>query len=351
MNKTAILLLLVVALIAGACGSVEGDAGTAQTAASATDGGAGSSPGEASPAGAVTGGTEGSESATGPVTVTDARGEELTLDAPATQVVGLEWGVVENLVSLGVMPVGVADVEGYSAWVSAAPLDDGVTDVGMRGEPSIDALVALEPELVIATTDLAPNLITQIEEFVPVLVVRAAAAERPVEQMRDNLRLVAEVVGRTDEATALLEDLDATIAEGTQQMADAGLQGARFALADGWVQGNTVNVRAFTEDSLMGAVGEELGLESAWELEGDPDYGLAVTDVEGLTGLGNIEFVYYTNDAEQNPYAALEGNAIWEDLPFVQNGNVHRLPDGIWMFGGPLSTEQFVDALVDTLTG
>jgi len=34
----------------------------------------------------------------------------------------------------------------------------------------------------------------------------------------------------------------------------------------------------------------------------------------------------------------------------VQEGNVHRLPDGIWMFGGPVSAEQFIDATVDALT-
>ena len=279
------------------------------------------------------------------------RDEELTLDAPATDVVGLEWGVVENLVSLGVMPVGVADPEGYSAWVTAAPLEEDVTDVGMRGEPSVDALVALEPDLVIATTDLAENIVAQIEEFVPVLVVRAAAAERPIDQMRDNLELVAHAVGRTDEADALLTDLDTALDEGAQQVVDAGLDGQSFALADGWVEGSTVSVRAFTDGSLMGAVGEELGLDSAWTLEGDPNYGLATTDVEGLTALGDVAFVYYTNDVEQNPFAELEGNAIWEDLEFVQDDDVHQLPDGIWMFGGPRSVEQYIDAMVDTLTG
>lgn len=207
---------MLVAVAASACGSVEDDGTpTAEATRSAA---------------------AGAETPTGPVTVTDARGAELTLDAPADEVVGLEWGVVENLVSLGVMPVGAADVEGYSAWVSAAPLAEGVADVGMRGEPSVDALIALEPDLVIATTDLAPNVVSQLEEFVPVLVVRAAASERPIDQMRDNLRLVAD------------------------------------------------------------AVGEDLGLDGAWELDSDPDDGLAVTDVEGLTRLGDIEFVYYTND-------------------------------------------------------
>lgn len=331
-------LAAVLAVTAVGCGSVEADPSSGSDSGSSTS----SEPATAtSPA---------AETDAGPVTIEDARGETVELEAPATEVVGLEWGVVENLVTLGVMPVGVADVEGYSAWVSAAPLDETVADVGMRGEPSVDALVALDPDLVVATTDLPPNIIDQLEEFVPVLVVRAAAAERPVDQMRDNLTLVAEAVGRTDEAETLLADLDATLAEGADQLAAADLDGTAFALADGWVEGGTVNVRAFTADSLMGAVGEELGLENAWDLDGDPDYGLAVTDVEGLTGLGDVQFVYYSNDVEDNPYEALDGNAIWEGLPFVEAGDVHRLPDGIWMFGGPASVEQFVDALVETLT-
>ena len=59
-----------------------------------------------------------SSAAGGPVTVTDSRGKEITLKAPATKVVGLEWGEVEMLVSLGVMPVGVADPKGYGTWVT-----------------------------------------------------------------------------------------------------------------------------------------------------------------------------------------------------------------------------------------
>ncbi|HLU53725.1 MAG TPA: iron-siderophore ABC transporter substrate-binding protein [Acidimicrobiia bacterium] len=328
-SRNLLSLLAALSLLLSACGSVEEGATT--TAA-----------GSAEP--------ETTTATSGPITITDARGEELTLDAPASEVVGLEWGVIENLISLGVMPVGVADVEGYTAWVSAAQLDEGVVDVGLRGEPSIDALVALEPDLVVATTDLPANIIEQIEGLVPVLVVRAAAAERPVDQMRDNIRLVAQAVGKEAEADALVERVDTAIAEGAQAIADAGLEGQPFTLADAWMDGNNVSIRAFTAGSLMGAVAEEMGLVNAWDLEGDADYGLAITDVEGLTNLGDVQFTYYTNAAEVDAIAELDGNPIWEGLPFVQNGNVHRLPDGIWMFGGPLSVEQFVDATVEALT-
>jgi iron complex transport system substrate-binding protein len=33
----------------------------------------------------------------------------------------------------------------------------------------------------------------------------------------------------------------------------------------------------------------------------------------------------------------------------VKADRVHRLPDGIWMFGGPESMEAYVDALVGAL--
>lgn len=340
MRRMYVLLpMFALGLVLSACGSIE----TAQSGSAGEGPSTAPSPPAASSAAPQSNGT---------VTLTDARGEQITLDAPAEDVVGLEWGVVENLVSLGVLPVGVADVTGYTNWVSAAPLDDGVEDVGTRGEPSVDALVALDADLVISTTDLPTNIIEQIEAFVPVLVVRGADAQDPIGQMRKNLELTAQAVGRTDRAAALLEDFDAALAGGAQQIEAAGQTGNPFTLADGWMEGSTVSIRMFTDGSLVGAVGEELGLENAWTGEGDPDYGLAQTDVEGLTALEDVEFLYYANDEDGGDVfeEGLAGNAIWDSLPFVANDNVHRLPDGIWMFGGPLSTEQFIDAAVDAVT-
>lgn len=64
------------------------------------------------------------------ITLTDAKGTKVTLDGPATKVVATEWNVVEDLVALGVDPVGVADVKGYTAWNTAAPLTGTPKDIG-----------------------------------------------------------------------------------------------------------------------------------------------------------------------------------------------------------------------------
>lgn len=289
------------------------------------------------------------------ITLTDSRGTEITLDGPATRTVGLEWNVVEHLVSLGVTPVGVADVEGYGNWVQAEQLEGDATDVGVRGEPSIDSIAALQPDLVLATTDLPEGAVSQIEAFAPVLVLRPADAADPIGAMRENIELVATATGKQAEAEQLLTDFDAALADGAEQIAAAGLEGRPIAFADGSVEGGQVSIRPFTEGALVGGVNTQLGLVDAWPLEGDPDYGLASTDIEGLTNLpDDTLFVYYGNDAayDGDPLpAALEGNAVWQSLPFVRNGDVYRLPDGIWMFGGPSSMQQYIDALVPALTG
>ncbi len=287
------------------------------------------------------------------ITLTDASGTKVELDGPAKKVVGTEWNVVEHLVSLGVDPVGVADVKGYQAWDSAVPLKNEPKDIGTRGEPSMDTIASLEPDLIVATSDLQPAAAEQLRKVAPVVTVKSADAADPVGQMLKNLDLIAEATGTTERAATLKKDFDAKLAEGRKALADAGLNGAEIAFADGYVTSNQVSVRPYTSGSLVGGVNERLGLKNAWKLKGDEAYGLAATDVEGLTGLGKVRFVYIGNegDASSDPFGKeLAGNSVWKSLPFVKSGDVHRLSDGIWMFGGTGSMEAYTDALVASLT-
>ncbi|BCJ57517.1 ABC transporter substrate-binding protein [Micromonospora endophytica] len=286
----------------------------------------------------------------GPVTVTDSRGKEIKLDKPATKVVGLEWGEVEMLVSLGVMPVGVADPKGYATWVTAAKLDADVKDVGTRGEPSVDSIVALEPDLVVMTDDRGAGTIAQLERYVPVVVTKSSDATDNIGRMRADVHMIAAAVGKTAEAEKLLADFDTALAEGKQKIADAGAAGKPFAIADGWKEGSTVSIRMFGQGALVSQIGIQLGLTNAWQGEVDEAWGLGQTDVEGLTVLKSpdLHFFYNASDGTDVFADGLADNAIWKSLPFVQQGNLHRMPDGIWTFGGPLSGKQYIDQLVNT---
>lgn len=289
-----------------------------------------------------------------PLTLTDASGKKVRLDGPAKKVVATEWNVVESLVSLGVDPVGVADVKGYKTWDTAAPLKNAPKDIGTRGEPSMDAIAGLSPDLIVATSDLPPAAVKQLRRVAPVLELRPADAADPIGRMTENLDLIAEATGTTQRSAKLKKDFEAKLTEGKKKLAGAGLAGAQYAFADGYVTSNQVSIRPFTSGSLIGAVNEKLGLKNAWKVKGDKSYGLGATDVEGLTELReDVQFAYIGNDGDKSsaPFTgALAKDKVWTSLPFVKKDNVHRLPDGVWMFGGPASMNQYIDSVVEALT-
>jgi ABC-type Fe3+-hydroxamate transport system substrate-binding protein len=291
---------------------------------------------------------EGSANAGGPVTVTDSRGKEIKLNAPARKVVSLEWGETEMLVSLGVMPVGAADTKGFAAWVGAVKLDPGVKDVGTRHEPSVDSIVALQPDLVVMEAERDSALVPQLEKFVPVIVTKGSDASRNIERMREDFNLIAAAVGKTEQAKKVLADFDSAIATAKQTLAAKGAAGKQFVMADGWKEGSTVNIRMFGQGALVSQLGIQIGLKNAWNGKVDEVWGLGATDVEGLSSIKDtdLRFLYNASEGEDVFAGGLAGNPIWESFTFVKNKHVHKNPNGIWTFGGPASCTQFIDNLV-----
>ena len=285
--------------------------------------------------------------ANGPVTFTDARGKTVTLQKPATKVVVLEWGEAEMLVSLGVQPVGAADTKGYATWNTAAKLDASVKDVGTRNEPSVDSIAALQPDLIIMEND-SVALAPQAEKIAPVLVAKGSDASRNLDRMRDDFAMIAAAVGKADEAKKILDDFDKALADGKKKIDAAGAAGKNFAIADGWKEGSTINVRMFGQGSLVSQLGIRLGLKNVWNGKVDEAWGLGQTDVEGLNTLKDtdLQFFYNASDGDDIFAQGLATNAIWNSLSFVQKKQLHKMPNGIWTFGGPLSCQQYAEQLV-----
>lgn len=296
---------------------------------------------------------EGASTTGGPVSIEDSRGRTIELEQPATKVVSLEWMQTEALVSLGVMPVAIAD-DGYNDWVGSAPVDDSVDNVGNRSEPSFTAIMKAGPELVIADTSGPKEIIKQVEDRgVPVLVLDTADGARQLELMKENVATIAEAVGKTDEAEKMIGDLEESMEQGKQAIADSEAAGTKFAMADAWAEGGNVTIRLFGKGSLMSDLAEGLGLENAWTGQVDKDWGLGTTDPEGMTALGeDVSFFYNSPVPEEDVFDdELTKNPIWQKLAFVQDERMYKLEDSsVWTFGGPVSAQEFIDQVVAALT-
>lgn len=307
---------------------------------------------EAAPAAEGCDGVEAED--TGPISLTDSFGRTVELDGPAERVAVLEWQQTEDVLSLCITPVAVADTDGYSLWDTAEELPDGVTDVGTRGEPNLDTLFGTDPDLVIIEAYAVDDaIISQLEEYgVPVLATKGADAADPVANMISTFRLIADATGRGERADAVVAEFEAAHEAAIAALEGTDAEGASFVYVDGYIDGGNVALRPFGQGSLVGELGESLGLVNAWTGEVDPDYGLGNTDIEGMTTVGDATFFHTSTDDPEGGdiLEALEANPIWEALPAVAEDRVHAFPPGTWTFGGPRSAIQVLEAYVDLLT-
>ncbi|MDQ0643904.1 ABC transporter substrate-binding protein [Microbacterium murale] len=289
-----------------------------------------------------------------PVTLTDDFGRTVELDKPAERVAVLEWQQIEDTLTLCVTPVAVADAEGYTTWDTAEVLPEGVVDVGTRQEPNLDALFATNPDLVIVEASGPDDeIIAQLEAYdVPVIATIGADAADPIAKMLATFDLIAQATGREERADVVKDEFDAYLADAKGELADADLPTTDFVFFDGWVDGGNVALRPYGQGSLIGELGEELGLTNAWTGEVDAAYGLGQTDIEGMLAIGDATLLHTgtVGDDSDEFLAALDGNSIWKTVPAVAQERIYSFPAGIWTFGGPRSAQQIIDAYVAALS-
>jgi iron complex transport system substrate-binding protein len=68
---------------------------------------------------------------------------------PAPRLVVLDWGLVETLLALGVIPTGVAEIDGYHDNVVEPRVPAQVADVGLRLAPNLEWLQQLSPDYIL----------------------------------------------------------------------------------------------------------------------------------------------------------------------------------------------------------
>jgi len=142
----------------------------------------------------------------------DGLGREVTLAAPAERVVSLAPSTTEILfaVGAGAQVVGRDEFSDYPAEAAA------IESVGgSMGEYSVETIVALEPDLVLAAEINTPELVSQLEELG--LTVFYVNNPTTIEEMYGSLENVAALTGH--DASELIDALKARVAAVDEKIA------------------------------------------------------------------------------------------------------------------------------------
>lgn len=303
-------------------------AGLAACGGSGTDiGSSGAADAGASGSGADTGDADG-ESATDALAVTDLAGRTVTLPAPPEKALAIAGPSYEKVFLLGQADrlAGAHFLMVERPWVIATnPNIAGVAAIESPGEPNVETLLSLEPDVALFF-DYEEPLAAMTDAGIPVVVVQNSSG---------NPKTADEFIDYQKKEVQVFAD---TFGGAAQEKAKEWM--AYFDEKVAYVQGKVSGIPEADRKTALYAYGDEgLGVFSQYsyvsfwlELAGGKN--LADETGQEMDTLVTMEQVvawdpdFYFLGRMENGDSIL-GDEKWAGLSAIQNGNVHVCPDGV----------------------
>jgi iron complex transport system substrate-binding protein len=272
----------------------------------------------------------------GPIALTDGLGRTVNLPASARSVVSLTPSGTEILfaVGAGAQVTGRDMFSDYPA--EAAPVQD---IGGSMGEYNLEAIVALQPDLVLAGGINPPELVASLEELG--LTVYFLPNPLTLEEMFANLETVGMLTGHEVETAALVESLAARVAAVDQVIPMLSYRPYVYYELDATnpAQPYTAGPGTFVDLLIQRAGGFNIGAE----LEGE----WATISVERLL-VADPTIILLGDAAYGETPEKVALRPGWEALTAVRNGQVFPIDDNLVSRPGPRLVDG-LEALVELL--
>jgi iron complex transport system substrate-binding protein len=275
----------------------------------------------------------GSDAAPGafPRTVNGALGS-VQIPAKPTRVVVLDSGELDDVLALGITPVGMATTAGQNGVPSyLADKAQGIKTVGGISELNLEAIAALKPDLILGSKLRANDLYDKLSAIAPTVF-----SIRPGFPWKENFLLVADAVGEEAKATTLLNDY--------QKRANDVKSKVQGSPTISLVRFRPGEIRLYGNLSFIGVILKDIGLPRP-KIQDVQD--LAVEVSQENIGKADGDWIFYSSYGKPDTTAentVVNGN-LWKALAAVKDGHVARVNDEVWFLGlGPIGA---MDVLTD----
>jgi len=242
------------------------------------------------------------------ITVTDMHGREITLTEPATRIVVMQPSDCEILCAIGCEDtiVGRGQYVDYPASVLEVPV------VQSGAETNVEEILALNPQVVLMNDmGQSEEQVKQLEENGVKVVVSSAT---DIEGVYYAIRMIGKLMGKDDNAEAVITDMQATFEEISANSKNEGktvyfevspLQWGLWTAGKGTFMDELAEIcgltNAFADLNDWASISEEQVLER------DPDYIVTIT-------------MYYGEGP--TPVEEIKSREGWAELKAVKNDDI-----------------------------
>ncbi len=277
------------------------------------------------------------------VTVTDVKGD-VEIPKDPKRIVDIS-GASDILSLIGYEVIGTANSDGYDYTILPTYLEETLADAQILGysmlaEMDVEAIMALNPDLIIIST-VQEKMYDQLSKIAPVVMVEM----KQVDWKEDFLH-VAGVFGKEAEAQAWIDNYLAKAKEVGEQIK------ATYGAASTYLSflASAGSLFIFDQAGLGSILYNDMGLLKPVGMPEQEDISLPVVSLDGLA---SIEADYIFAVGTDEDLKTLEESSIWKGTKAVKEGNVVILPASPYFNQGysPIGRLAFVDEVQSLLAG
>ncbi|KON86429.1 iron siderophore-binding protein [Sporosarcina globispora] len=259
------------------------------------------------------------------------------LDKAPEKVVILTNEGTEALLSMGVTPVGAVQSWTGDPWYEHIADDmKDVQVVGTESEVNVEAIAALQPDLIIGNKMRQEKIYDQLNDIAPTIFAETLRGD-----WKENFDLYAKALNKEEEGKKVLADYESRIQEIKTSLGDKVNQEVsivRFMAGD---------VRIYHKDTFSGVILDEIGFARPESQDVD-DFAEKNATKERIPAMDGDILFYFTYETGDGEASQLEKewieDPLFKNLKVAQEGNVHQVNDTIWnTAGGVIAANLLLD--------
>lgn len=243
----------------------------------------------------------------------------------------------EALLALGVKPVGAVQSWTGDPWYEHIENEmEGVTSVGMEGEPSLETIASLEPDLIIGNKMRHEKIYEQLSTIAPTVFAEDLRGD-----WKKNFELYAKAVNKEEEGKKVIQDFDNRVTDLQTKLGDQLQKEVSI------VRFMTGDVRIYHKDTFSGVILDQLGFARPESQDMD-DFAEKNVTKERMPAMDGDIIFYFSYETGDGEATKLEeewiNDPLFQNLSAVKAGNVQKVSDAIWnTAGGVIAANLLLD--------
>lgn len=269
-------------------------------------------------------------------TVEHAMGS-VEIEGTPERVITLFQAATDTALALGVKPVGAVE-----SWVEKPfyyyirDKMDGVTNLGLETQPNLEEIIALEPDLIIASKSRHESIYDQLSAIAPTIM------DENHYNWKGTVSLSALALNKQEEEEQLLANWDNKVDEFKELMGD------RLNTEVSVVGFRSDHARIFF-NTFSSTILEDVGLSRPANQQED-SWGVKLTSKENIPEMDADVIFDMTSmsrdDGRVDTRSDWTEHQLWQNLKAVQNEKVYKVDPVIWNNGsGPIAAKLMVEDL------